>query len=362
MGIYSMNRTVLSENDFIADESYANAFGAYRMMIEAKNNDLTLFNNVIQLDFQEAYANISGDEALMESVIALQEAGAAGIWQSLIDLLKKIGNKIKAIFDKFIAKLNGMFTKDTKALLKKYESKFSSAYLSKMSLKGYKPILDSEPMDYNVFNTNFIKDKVADITNKTSSDDISKATSGNGRELDFLTNCLKGSERPKFTSSSDFRDYLDKKMFGMATDAEGAVAKDKDKILEVLRNNKIISQTEKDKNKILKDIKELIREYESQKKEAEKAEVGTGDGKVSQDDKNLNLAKANASVIVAQNAQSAVTTAFSAYSQNLKSLIAQCKKALVAGATFQPKGEASELWEAQLDVVEEEVLLYFNED
>lgn len=353
MGIYSTNCTILSENDFIADESYANAFGAYRMMVESKQNDLALFNNVIQIDFQEAYANANGDETtLMESVMALQEAGASNLWQSFIELIKKIGAKIKAIFEKFIAKLNGMFTKDTKALLKKYESKFSSADLSTMAVKNYKPLKNiTDPMKFDVFTDTNINSKISTVQGNGSSESISKAIP---KETWFLSQCLKKAP-PEFRDTSAFRDYLDKEMFGLPTDAEGAVKTDKQEIMSLLRDNKIITNTEKHKTQILKDLKGLQRTAEEEKKNTEKND------KLEGKDKELALAKANAAITSLNNANSAVTTAFTAWTSNLKTAIAQSKKVFVMGATFTPKGEAT-LLEAQCEVLEEEVLAYFNED
>lgn len=361
MGIYSNNSTYLGEDSYVANESYATADGALRLMVECQQNDLMLFNHVIGMDFQEAAAYASNDEYMMESVQYLQEASAEGIWQSFINLVQKVAAKIKAIFEKFIAKLTALFTKDTAQLVKKYGSKFDSNDLSHMAVKGYKPLLNitNDPVDINTFKSL----KPTDFNSYNDNSEISK----NIRKTEvFLANCVGKSDTSSSYSTSDFSEDLEKKMFEIATDREGAVDKDRNNILSLLRDTKVIKTVENKKKDCLKKLKELEKDAVDEEKKVEDAHkkgnlYNTGEASDDSKAKGLETARAHAAITELNNATSACTTAFSVWTKFIKKAIAQSKRVFVMGATYVPQHNSS-YFQAYGEVLEEEVLDYFDED
>lgn len=362
MGIYSNNSTYLSDNDIVANEAYATSTGALELMVECQKNDLALFNYGIGLDFQEAAAYASNDEYMMESVDYLNEASATGIWHSFIELVKKVAAKIKAIFEKFIAKLNSLFIRDTKELLKKYETKFDTNDISHMSVKHYRPIKEYDVdsvLELDTFRNIKLDNMQSRFSGKNDASEITKEIK---KKEKFLSIAIKGQTESDTYTFERFSEDLERKMMDPETDADGAVDRQKDTIKEVLRNNHIITNIDKKKRACLKTLDGLKREAEKASKEADRAEY-QADGEVSASTiKGRAVSRANAAVTELNNATAACTEAFSEYTRNLKKIISQCKKVFVMGATYVPHNNSSILLNAYGEVLEEEVMNYFDED
>lgn len=335
MGIYSNNSTTLNSDDIIANESYANSFGSLELMVECQQNDLILFNNVIQSDLREASYITSGDESLLESVDILNEAGVKGILSSAVILIEKIAGKIKAIFDKFIGKLSALLTKDTTKLFKKYKASWETNDFSKMAVKNYKPLKDLFAVDLNTFKDIEIADAL--ISGNTAITTVDR----------FL------GETIDLTSEVDPKKYdetVEKLMFGDSTDQAGAVYNDKSIIEDILTSENMIKKIKEKKTYCLNRLAVL-------KKDAKRAEQDVvKDGADSEA-----FTSAHNIVKNLNNATSACTKSFNTYTKYIKKAIAQSKKVFVMACTFTPKKE-SEILEARGEVVREEVMDFFFDD
>ena len=149
MGVYSNNRLAFNEGygsfveDVEPDLSYFGQAGADRILAEAAQNDLKMFDAIIANDFQEAYLTKAMNEGAncADQIVALQEASVGGIFGRLKEFLKKIWAKIKGLIESFITKIRGAVTSDNKKLVDKFKKQINngSSKLSKMKYKWSKP-------------------------------------------------------------------------------------------------------------------------------------------------------------------------------------------------------------------------------
>ena len=138
MGFYDNNRhTALGSNiEFDLLEGYCGAAGAAMAALEGQYNNMAIFESAIASDFQEAMALKEGQD-----IEALQEAGIKGMFEAIINFLKKLGDKIKSLFTKFIAKMESYMKKDTKAFVEKYRAQVNKkANFKDMKAKFSNPI------------------------------------------------------------------------------------------------------------------------------------------------------------------------------------------------------------------------------
>ena len=138
MGFYDNNRhTALGSNiEFDLLEGYCGAAGAAMAALEGQYNNMAIFESAIASDFQEAIALKEGQD-----IEALQEAGIKGMFEAIINFLKKLGDKIKSLFTKFIAKMESYMKKDTKAFVEKYRTQVNKkANFKDMKAKFSKPL------------------------------------------------------------------------------------------------------------------------------------------------------------------------------------------------------------------------------
>lgn len=352
--IYNSNRTYLSEGSIEADLAYATPVGALEAAFESAKMEETIFESLIMNDFQEAEAmHASNRDAAMLEFAAIQEASIGSVWRSFIELLKKIGAKIKAIFDRFAALLTALITKDTAVLVKKYEAKVNANDYSKMAVKGYKPLKEiRHPLNWMAFKE--IAGHIDSFSRQENVDAMEKAIKSKN---DFFGVLLSKSA---VRDEEAFRKDLEDKMFGTATDSAGAVKTDMSNIITLLKDNKIVNDVKKEQATIEKELNELRRTAEAKEKEASNRKEGSAD----YESRNHEMAAASKCITELNNANGAVTNAFNAWSGNIKKAIAQSKKVFVMAATYTPKKaayEAAILFEAEGNVIEESVLDWFEE-
>ena len=172
MGVYSNNRFAFNEGygsfveDVEPDLSYFGQAGADRILAEAAQNDLKMFDAIIANDFQEAYLTRAMNEGAdcADQIVALQEASASGIFGRLKEFLKKIWAKIKGLIESFLTKIRGAVTSDNKKLVDKFKKQIvsNSSKLSKMKFKWSKPTNKAMEFGESVYKTK-VEDKVIDI-------------------------------------------------------------------------------------------------------------------------------------------------------------------------------------------------------
>jgi len=138
MGFYTSNRVGSIGNIQVeAAQGYQGEIGAQLALIESYQNDLAIFDNAIRTDFQEAAMVHEG--AGVEEVFALQEGALSGFLDSIINFFKKLWEKIKGIFQGFMAKFDSVVMRDNKAFHDKYSKTVYAKDLSKMKAKYSAP-------------------------------------------------------------------------------------------------------------------------------------------------------------------------------------------------------------------------------
>lgn len=203
MGVYSLNRSSLgsySPEEIIANENYVGGIGAAQIMIDNAMNDQAMFEAVIANDFAEAYASLNeGAE-----VSVLTEASLGGAFDKVKAMLKKIWEKIKGLFETFIAKVKNVVIRDNKKYVDAYKKKVLAKNLSKMKYKfcdkkekGFKDLsdcvygaVDKAEEACVIFN----KGKVTEEALKTKEDEIYDEDA-----LDnILSECISGTSVSSF--------------------------------------------------------------------------------------------------------------------------------------------------------------------
>lgn len=137
MGVYSSNRTQLgmyNSDEIIANESYVGVAGAFQMMLEGFQNDQAIFESVLANDFAEAVAVQEGT-----GVEVVNEASVGGFIEKMKELVKKAWEKIKGLFQTFLAKINNVVIRDNKKFVDKYKKEVLTKNLSKMKYKWAAP-------------------------------------------------------------------------------------------------------------------------------------------------------------------------------------------------------------------------------
>lgn len=119
MGVYSSNRCQSIGNIQVeAAEGYHGEVGVQLAMIEGYQNDLALFDGVMMNDFKEA--GMINEGATVEEVITVQEGALGGFLEKIKEFFIKLWEKIKGIFQSFMAKFDSVVMKDSKAFHDKY--------------------------------------------------------------------------------------------------------------------------------------------------------------------------------------------------------------------------------------------------
>lgn len=142
MPLYSTNRLQNMGNVKVsANESYVGSAGLGRLMLEAAQNDMAIFEAVIFNDFQEVRGIREG--TLLESELqSLNEANIKGFFESLKKTLQKFWEKIKGVFKTVYAKLTQYLVHNGKAFVAMHRKELEHKDLRKFSIKDYRAPTD----------------------------------------------------------------------------------------------------------------------------------------------------------------------------------------------------------------------------
>lgn len=137
--IFNTDTTVLSSNVAMA-EGYDCSIGTALALIDSARNDGAMFEAMLGIEAKACQLENAGYTNESGELIALQEAAAGGILKKIVELLKKLAEKIKAIFHTFFSKINSLFMSD-KQMVKKYEKEIlRKTNLGNMEVKWRKPL------------------------------------------------------------------------------------------------------------------------------------------------------------------------------------------------------------------------------
>lgn len=392
MAVYSQFATGYDNGDFlVANESYSGTADLYKVMEETSINTHSIFNHIIGCDFAEAstkhgYMNESNLEAI-------NEASLKGILGKVIEFFKKIGEKIKGIIKNAIAKLDGLFKKDTKQLFKKYEKTVqkkmnTGVYDDKFTYKWSKPKngLNIKDIVEHVFTTTLpdnIENTDADIRGKNiheilayatrskEQSDIGKSSydigsdNAKSRIKQALDDYNKEDNTTNKTLSSDeLKDYKDKilseyikQLGGSSSDSE-SFAKDIDEaffededtkegftsidlsyVKDVLENSdKHIRTLEKEKKNVDKRINEIIKDAQKLQKEMDRLSGKGGYNVFSQ------MTRVISSIVISMGnvCTSCTTMLFNGFMGAVKKDIKQSRSVFIKAATYNKKNSANE--------------------
>jgi hypothetical protein len=318
-------------------------------------------NNVMQILAENSYnyaaivrASIENDVrelAVSEEaeIQAIQEAGVGGFFDGLKEFFVKLGQKIKGMFEKVIAKVQSFFT-SKKEFVKKYKDKFITNDLAEMKVNWRKPsnwsieietIVSKAEVVKNI-DKHFAKNAGGAMRDKENVHayqadkefDDEKAKDG------VYKLCLVG-EFKKITPEDNFKKEAFDILFDSKSKETDVISgTEKTQIMSVLLNDKLVSNMEKDKKnneKIIKDIIKVIDDARDEALKAAKDENGMRNAK--------GLSNASKHAHICGNLYSlAAGTAIAAN----KFLVQQSYSIFVKGVNFSKKNE-----ETLLDAMED---------
>jgi|GEM_PF-2811719 len=349
MGLYSNNRTYLSDVDVPALEGYNGNVGIATAMLEATQEDLKFFDMIIARDFQEAEMNVSGytNEAEM-SVIT--EGALANAWTKIKEFLKKLLAKVKAIFSSIMAKINGTIISDNKKLVEKYKKAVLSKNLKDMKYKWANET--GKTFDYMACNKEYSQD-LAHIANASTVDAVTAYMEKHEDDMiDAYYSALIGSN----IEAGDFAKEAHELFFDEVEEMdEGAESLKTTVMSDLMSCKKELSELEKKQREIEKKIADEIKAADKRASEAAK-KVPAKDGSASDADK-LELAKANAEYRVHVKYQTVILAANRELINACKFSISQNRAFFTKAAAYNPKAknESVELFDAIDEAVEFDV-------
>ena len=353
MGMFSYKTGYVSEsaidmNAIEAQPCYEeNAVdSAYRIMAENQANWNAIME-AVGIDELAIYES-TGSEIVYEA------GSISGIFTKIKEFFKKLLEKIKGIFAKFMTVINSWAQSD-KAFVKKYKKDLYSANLKDFEFKGYKFSLDKYTLPKAA--TTGLRDTWKDHSKAFSGHDSVDPTTGTkdnyntkAKELrdkkeDILDSIrgklVYGDASTKKVDSSDFS----KELFEVFRSGESEKDTLDEKDIDISTCLIAIENTEKSKKDAEKAYKEITRGISDAIKEVDEMSKPLLNDTGDKDKNEENAAKVSyysALCSLGESTKSLVTVAFGAYIQAIKDYNRQCKAICVKALTRkQPKNESS---------------------
>lgn len=352
MGLYSNNRTNLSDVDVPALEGYNGNVGIATAMLEAAQDDLKFFDMIIARDFQEAEMNLSGSVNESE-MVSITEGALGDAWKRVVEFLKSLLAKVKAIFSAAIAKINGVVIRDNKKLVEKYRKAVLAKNLKDMKYKW----AEVKNFDLDAATVRLNKawaQDLAQVENAATVEAVSAYMDKNEDEMldEYYGAVLNTDKVEAGEFSKEFRD----KCFGETEEKdEGAESLKSEVMSTLLTCKKEVSDMEKSMKALEKEISKEITDAQKRVNEASK-NVPDKQGKA-EDSAKLELAKANACYRIDVKYQT-VALALNREIMNFsKAVIAQNRAFFTKAAAYNPKAknESADLFDAIDEAVEFDV-------
>lgn len=233
MSVYSQYAAGAS-NDVAVDESYSGLVGIYNMIEESALNEHAIFEHVIACDFAEAYTK---NGVMTESAFeAINEASASEIWGKVKEFIKRMWEKILGIIKNLTTKIQSIFIRDGKELVKKYDKqlieKMNTSKLNKMPVK-YKKLSDkSKAVDVN--SAEWFKAGITDVIGSSAlgaayAEDVAKArtndlaAAGDQRKFSDISDDVKNKDKYKPHTADEIQELKDDALsafLGTSTDTK----------------------------------------------------------------------------------------------------------------------------------------------
>lgn len=279
MGIYSGNRSAsVGSFDVAANENYSFGAGAQQILIENSQNDMNMFNALLQQDFRELTGIKEGTLLESERMI-LMEVSLGGIWDKIKRGLSIVWEKIKGIFDNFIKRLNTVIIRDNKALVNKYRADYNKRVTSKLKYKMYSNLHEdgrgeaAESITKLCTAESIIKDLTTIIdTSKNNVENINKAIENATEDDRFLNDKLSETIGKITTTASDYAKDAKEYYLGEMEEYEGLTGSLKQSVMKELEGgSKLITETNTIKKKIESAFKSAVSKADRELKNAGKS-------------------------------------------------------------------------------------------
>jgi hypothetical protein len=278
MGVFSGNRTSLSNYDVVAAEGYMGQTGCLQALIEAQQNDMAVFEAVIKGDFEETYALQEGT-VLEAEMVSLQEGVISGLFEKVKELLKKLLEKLKGIFDSFMKRFDSVVMTDNKAFVKKYELEVRKKDLKDMKYKYSKPT-GKTPTTPNFEKAINIGINVTTAAGKDSTKDLQdyreKNVDDNQIAEKLYGQCVGSSTLTK----EEFVKEFDELMFESEEEFSDGASEAVNIAMKVLAESKEAIKDAEKTNKELNDkVKKMLKDAEEEQKESDRRLKGDKDAR-----------------------------------------------------------------------------------
>lgn len=283
MGIFSTNSRVGFGNYTVeAAQGYDGAGAGYRILAECYQNDMALFNGMIEQDFAEAYGYVN------ESTL-IQEGAIANFFNKIKQMFLKLIEKIKGLINSFMTKFMATFIRDNKSLVNKYKKQVASnlrdGRLKDMTFKMHETSHgDKEGKPKTGDNAKAVAREVAQKVNKIISDNkgTDKAPDEIQKYIDNTINSDKFFKDMSGYYEDNFEKDFKQDVLGDMTEYNEYTSGLNDKIQESLVNgsktirelNDTKTTTEKLCREAIREIEAFGREVDSLEKDATKTYVG----------------------------------------------------------------------------------------
>lgn len=346
MGVYSSNRTQLgmyNSDEIVANENYYGVVGACQMMLEGFQNDQAIFESVLAADFMEAVAVQEG--AVEYSVV--NEASVSGFIDKLKELVKKIWEKIKGLFQTFMTKINNVVIRDNKKFVDKYKKEVFSKNLGKMKYKWAEPKEAGFMGLAKKIEVSEISDNMDDCQNK-SADELKKIAEAadNGDMLEQILGC----------EAKEFAKEAHEKCFDDEEEVEGLSSARLTECVDTLINSKKSLKNIEDAKKLAdKAFNEMLKSIEKSRNTLLKSIPEKDEAKRAETD--LAMTKLNTMHKVVSVSNTGMSKITSVLMTETKFMIKQSRRVFAQAAAFNPKAvkENALLVEAAGDAAEYEL-------
>lgn len=350
MGLYSNNRTMLNDVEIPALEGYNGNVGVATAMLEAAQDDLKFFDMIIARDFQEAEMNLSGSVNESE-MVSITEGALGDAWKRIVEFLKKLLAKVKAVVSAAMAKINGVIITDNKKLVEKYKKVVLSKNLKDMKYKWAKltgKALESDDV------SKLVTDWVAEIEKCKSVGEVNSWVEKNEDEM--LEKLYGAAIKQNSVEAGEFAKEAHDYMFEEVEEMdEGAESLKTQVMSDLLTCKKDLAEIEKTVKETEKTVAKLVKDADKKATEAAK-KVPDKDGKAAEADK-LELAKANATHRTLVKYQTVIMAVNRELINAAKYDIAQNRAFFTKAAAYNPKAknESVDLFDAIDEAVEFDV-------
>lgn len=365
MGLYSNNRTSLSQYDIPASGKYVGEAGMATLLYEATQEDMKFFDLIIANDFREAEL-VAGDRGFVTE--STQEIITEGVvdtlksaWTKLKEFVKKIIAKIKSIFKSLVAKIEGVFCTDNKKLAEKYKKDVLSKSLSDMKYKwgdskNFGNVLSGDTTKIEKPTQDADLNKlVSEMRNKVKSasgnKDVEKARAEiESHWTDDLYYMITG-----FESRDELRKEAFEEEIGTVEElTDGADSKKHDVYRWLLSGNKLLAKIKDMENKITSAFNSFLKEVDQREKKWVKVTTETKDDNI-KDYSQIELLMISTERNLTSTMQTAKTDGISILLEVAKKELAICRSFWTKAATYKTVMHNSALLNAIDESAEYEV-------